>query len=221
MAKFEGPLAGYIEGAKRNVPGIDGLHRMTGLLLAERVPANARVLVVGAGGGLELKALAQQHPGWSFDGVDPSLDMLALAGKTTAAHAHRIALHHGTIGAAPDGPFDGAVCLLVFHHISREQRASTLRGIRKRLLSRSPFVLAHVSFPQDEPDRSLWIDRHIRFGAIAEMDAEKQEVARLGMRHRLFTRSPEDDEACLQEAGFTEHTQFYHALGFRGWIAYA
>ena len=42
------------------------------MLLAERVPEDGRLLVVGAGGGLELKSLADEHPGWTFDGVDPS-----------------------------------------------------------------------------------------------------------------------------------------------------
>jgi hypothetical protein len=35
---------------------------MTRLLLEELSPANGQALVVGAGGGLELKALAEQHP---------------------------------------------------------------------------------------------------------------------------------------------------------------
>jgi tRNA (cmo5U34)-methyltransferase len=48
-------VANYADGPRRFVPGLSDLHRMTGLLLAERVPENARVLVLGAGGGLELK----------------------------------------------------------------------------------------------------------------------------------------------------------------------
>ncbi len=69
----------YAEGPPRQVPGFAGLHRMTSMLLAERVPANGRILVLGAGGGLELKALAEDHSGWTFDGVDPSADMLRVA----------------------------------------------------------------------------------------------------------------------------------------------
>jgi tRNA (cmo5U34)-methyltransferase len=69
----------YLDGPRRFVPGLADLHRMTGILLAERAPPDAKVLVLGAGGGLELKALAEAHPGWSFVGVDPSGPMLALA----------------------------------------------------------------------------------------------------------------------------------------------
>jgi hypothetical protein len=41
--------------------------------------------------------------------------MLLLARQTTVADAHRIDLHQGDICAAPEGQFDGAVYLLVFH----------------------------------------------------------------------------------------------------------
>ena len=52
---------------------------MAAILLGERVPEDARVLVLGAGGGLELEALAECHSGWRFDGVDPAREMLNLA----------------------------------------------------------------------------------------------------------------------------------------------
>jgi hypothetical protein len=53
MSPFSDPqaVARYTEGPPRIVPGYDGLLRMTTLLLAERVPEDARVLVLGAGGG--------------------------------------------------------------------------------------------------------------------------------------------------------------------------
>lgn len=69
----------YLEAAPRQVPGLPGLHRMLSMLLRERTPSNARILVLGAGGGMEIKALAEAQPGWTFDGIDPSSDMLRLA----------------------------------------------------------------------------------------------------------------------------------------------
>jgi tRNA (cmo5U34)-methyltransferase len=64
IAAFNDPQAAaqYAEGPRRFVPGYEALHRMTAILLAEGSPANARVLVLGAGGGLELRALAEAHP---------------------------------------------------------------------------------------------------------------------------------------------------------------
>lgn len=110
----------YAEGPPRQVPGFSSLHRMTSMLLAERIPSHGRVLVLGAGGGLELKAFADDHPGWTFDGVDPSADMLRAADQIAGSDSARIRLHEAYIDAAPAGPFDGATCLLTLHFISRD-----------------------------------------------------------------------------------------------------
>jgi len=208
----------YAEGPPRQVPGLAGLHRMTSLLLAERVPANGRILVLGAGGGLELKALADDHPGWTFDGVDPSAGMLEAAAQFSGRHAARVRLHEGYIDVAPEGPFDGAVCLLTLHFVPRDQRLETLRQIRRRLVPGGPFAVAHISFPQAEPERSRWIDRHIAFGGTATTNVE---AARHAIATRLSILSPDEDEAMLREAQFSSVSLFYAGLSFRGWIAYA
>lgn len=212
-----GHASTYAAGTPRKVPGFDGLHAMTSQLLAERVPEDGKILVLGAGGGLELKSLAENHPGWSFDGVDPSADMLAAARETIGAHAARIRLHHGYIADAPDGPFDGAVCLLTFHFIARQHRLETLRHIRRRLAPGAPFVLAHISFAQTEPERSQWIARHIAFGG----GDPQNEAARTAIATNLTILAPEEEEAMLKEAGFTDIILFYAGLSFRGWICYA
>lgn len=208
----------YAEGPPRQVPGFAGLHRMTSLLLAERVPANGRVLVLGAGGGLEIKALADDHAGWTFDGVDPSAEMLRTAAQIVGPHAARVRLHKGYIDAAPEGPFDGAVCLLTLHFVSRDQRLETLRQIRQRLVPDAPFAVAHISFAQTEPERSLWIGRHVAFGGTAPTNVE---AAKQAIATRLSVLSPEEDEAMLRDAGFSGVSLFYAGLSFRGWVAYA
>jgi tRNA (cmo5U34)-methyltransferase len=208
----------YAEGPPRLVPGFAGLHRMTSLLLAERVPAQGRILVLGAGGGLEIKALADERPGWSFDGVDPSADMLRTAERVASQHLARTRLHHGMIDVAPDGPFDGAVCLLTFHFIPREERLETLRQIHRRLAPGAPFVVAHISFNQTEPERSMWIARHVAF---AGTDSANVEGAKQAIGTRLFVLSPDEDEAMVRQAGFSDVSLFYAGLSFRGWVAYA
>src|SRR5690606_18693327 len=90
-------VARYAEGPVRQVPGFHDLHKMTGLLLAERIRADARVLVLGAGGGLELKAFADTQPGWTFCGVDPSAEMLGLAKRTLGPRISRVEFHEGHI----------------------------------------------------------------------------------------------------------------------------
>lgn len=211
----------YAEGPPRQVPGFASLHRMVSLLLAEAVPADGNILVLGAGGGLELKALAEAQPGWSFLGVDPSADMLALARQAIGPHADRVQLQHGYIEDAPEGAFDGATCLLTFHFIPREERLETLRQVRRRLRKGAPFVLAHVSFPQTEPERSQWIARHVAFSAAPGTDPAQLESARQAIGTRLTILAPHEEEAMLAEAGFFGVSLFYAGLSFKGWVAYA
>lgn len=191
---------------------------MTSMLQAERISAHGEVLVVGAGGGLELKALADEHPGWTFTGVDPSADMLRVAEQTVGQHSARIRLHESYIDAAPVGPFEGATCLLTLHFVSRHQRLETLRHIHRRLVPGAPFVVAHISFPQTEPERSMWIARHVALGGTdpANVESAKQAIAT-----KLSILSPEQDEALLREAGFSNVSLFYAGLSFRGWVGYA
>lgn len=216
---FSGAVgSAYLQGPPRQVPGFAALHQMMSLLLAERVPQAGRVLVLGAGGGLEIKALADAHAGWTFDGIDPSAGMLALAKETIAPHGARVQLHQGYVETAPDGPFDGATCLLTFHFIAREYRFPTLQQLRSRLRPGAPLILAHISFPQSEPERSSWIARHVAFGGT---DPAQAESARQAIGSRLTILAPEEEEAMLQQAGFSGISLFYAGLSFKGWVAYA
>ncbi|KRA99152.1 methyltransferase [Devosia sp. Root685] len=211
----------YADGPPRQVPGFAGIHRMMNLLLAETLPNDAQILVLGAGGGLEIKAMADFRPGWRFSGVDPSADMLNLAREITADHAPRVDLAEGYIDAAPEGPFDAATSVLVFHFIPREQRLETLRQIRRRLKPGAPFILAHISFPQTEPERSTWIARHVAYGQADDVDLAVAAKAREAIGTRLTILAPEEEEAMLREAGFANISLFYSAFSFRGWVAYA
>ncbi|MFG1225743.1 class I SAM-dependent methyltransferase, partial [Xanthobacter wiegelii] len=190
------------------------------LLMAETAPADGRILVVGAGGGLELRAFAEAQPGWSFVGIDPSAEMLKLATRTLGPFADRVDLHDGYIASAPTGPFDAACCLLTLHFVALEDRLSTLAEIRRRLKPGAQFVLAHHSAP-DGPARGLWFDR---FGAFAAGNGVPFDP-RSGGAHvvgaRLPILSPEEEVDILRTAGFTDPQLFYAALTFRGWVARA
>jgi tRNA (cmo5U34)-methyltransferase len=105
-------VASYATDTPRRVPGLVDLHRMAMLLLAEGAPTAAHVLVVGAGGGLELVSLATAQPSWRFTGVDPSPAMLDLARQAAAPFAGRVQLVTGIIDQVPAGPFDGALRLI-------------------------------------------------------------------------------------------------------------
>lgn len=223
MSHFSDPqsVARYAEGPRRLVPGLEALHRMTLLLLAERAPQDARVLVLGAGGGMELKVFAEAQPGWRFDGVDPSAAMLKLAAGTLGPLAPRASLHEGYIDSAPDGPFDAATCLLTLHFLGLEERRRTLDQVRRRLKPGAPFVVAHHSFPRDEAGRELWSSRFAAFAVASGADRGMMETGRGFIAHQLPALAPDEDEATLRAAGFSDVSLFYAAFTFRGWVAYA
>ncbi|GGC75641.1 class I SAM-dependent methyltransferase [Chelatococcus reniformis] len=214
-------VARYTDGPRRYVPGFADLHRMTGVLLAERAPQNARVLVLGAGGGLELTALAQAHPGWTFVGVDPSAEMLRLAARTLGALGTRVELVQGYIEDAPRGPFDAATCLLTLHFLEADARRRTARDVRARLEPGAPFVAAHGSFPQGDDARALWLSRYAAFAIAAGVEPEQASKARVAVDANVSMLSPEEDEAILREAGFKDVSLFFAAFTWRGWLAHA
>lgn len=222
MSSFSDPeaVARYAEGPVRLVPGFHAMQKMAALLLAERIQNTGDILVLGAGGGLELKVFAEMQPQWQFVGVDPSAAMLNLAFQTIGPHVDRIKLHEGFIESAPMGPFDGATCLLTLHFLPAEERLRTLVELRRRLKPGAPLVVAHHSFPQAENQKALWLDRFAAFATASGIAAETAQNAAKGISAQLPVLSPEQDEDILRSAGFSDVSMFYAAFSFRGWIAY-
>ncbi len=209
-------VANYAEGPARNVPGWSDMLRMTDLLLSEAAPERAKILVVGAGGGLELKRFAQTHGLWSFHGVDPSSAMLSLARSVLGPLSHQVVLQQGFIDEAPQGPFDGATCLLTLHFVDAEGRLRLLEQVRKRLRPGAPFVTAQLSFPQDEGARGKWLERYAAFIASSGVEVTKAQAAAEAVGARLTVLDPDQDQAMLRAAGFTDIDLFYAGLAFRG-----
>lgn len=214
-------VARYAEGPPRFVPGFVDMQRMARVLLAERAPSDARVLVLGAGGGLELKVFADGQPGWTFDGVDPSAPMLALARQATSDHAARIRLHEGLIDIAPAGPFDAAACLLTMHFMGIDERTEALRAIHARLRPGSPFVVMHLSAGSDADDRARWLMRDMHIAIAGGVEPALAQQRREGIARGLHILAPAQDEALLRAAGFLDIALFYVGGAFRGWICHA
>jgi tRNA (cmo5U34)-methyltransferase len=212
-------VARYTEGPPRQVPGLADLQRMAMLLLSEQAPDSADILVLGAGGGLELKMFAERRPRWRLLGVDPSAAMLDLALVTLGPLASRVRLLQGYIDDAPAGPFDGAACLLTLHFLAKEERLRTLKAVRRRLGPGARFVMAHYSFPLAQAER--WLSRSAAFAISSGIDPARASASAASIMERLPVLSPEEDEALLREAGFDDVGLFYAGFAFRGWVGTA
>jgi tRNA (cmo5U34)-methyltransferase len=219
-APFSNPamVATYADDAPQKVPGLADLHRMAMLLLSEPAPKAAHMLVVGAGGGLELRAMADAQPQWLFTGVDPSAAMLELARRNTEPFNERIVLIDGTVDQAPSGPFDGATCLLTLHFLDRSERLLTLKEIHRRLKPDARLVVAHHSVPGGGAE--CWMARSAAFADRTGVEWTKAKDTAVRMAG-LPLLSVTDEEALLCEAGFSDVELFYAAFSFRGWVAKA
>lgn len=217
----EAHAARYAEGPATFMPGFASVHRMVGVLIRECAPPDARVLVHGAGGGLELEAFGKENPRWTFLGVDPAKPMLEAARRRLGDLNERVTLHHGFVDDAPAGPFDAATSLLTLHFLNAAERLRTVSEIVRRLKPGAPFLTAHCSFPQDAAHRDTWLDRHRAFTVASGADPDVAEEGRNTISEHLHVFDPEVDEQILRDAGLTDVTLFYSAFTWRGWVGRA
>lgn len=196
------------------------LHFLIGLTLTD-LPDDARVLCVGVGTGAEILSLAAARPGWSFVGVDPSAEMLAVGRHRLeeAGVLDRCRLLTGYVEDVAEDGFDAVVSLLVAHFIKREGRAAFYRAIHDRLAPGGRFVSAEICGDLDAPEAPAmledWKQVQARMGATPESLANLTQT----MRQALGVLTPAETEALWRDAGFALPIPFFQAFMIRGWHA--
>jgi tRNA (cmo5U34)-methyltransferase len=213
-------VARYAGETPQRVPGFDDLHRMAMLLLAEYATEKANILVLGAGGGLELRAFAGWQPGWQFLGVDPSAEMLQLAEEIVEPFIDRVTLQKGYITHAQAGPFDGATCLLTLHFMTKAERFETLCALRSRLAPGARLVVAHHC-KSDNGQTARELTRFVAFSGGTKFDFAQAAESASVMAEKLPLLTPKEEEQLLLDAGFEDVSMFYAGLSLRGWVAVA
>ena len=212
----------YTEGPGRFVPGYQVMQRMAAQLIGETIGRQGDVLVIGAGGGLEIEAFARLEQDWRFVGVDPAKPMLDAARALVEQAGAKALWHEGYVFDAPGGPFDAAMCLLTLHFVPDDGgKLETLRAIRDRLKPGAPFVLVDLCMEKGAKDHDLRIARYQAFALNSGAEAEDVADTVNRVRNVLNTVSPARDEDLLAQAGFRDAGLFYAGLSWRGWVAYA
>lgn len=217
-------VARYVErGPSAFMPGHAGVLQMVGVILAERMPSDGTILVIGAGGGLDTRALAKAGVGWSFVGVDPAPRMLDLARAVVGDEVNaRLELIEGVVTDAPEGPFDAATLILVLGMIPDDgSKLAILNETRRRLRSGSPFVLIDRCDDRKGPHFKRNVDRYAAYAQASGVDAETVAGAYESQRANVGLVPPERNEALLSEAGFVHLDLFYVGMNWCGWVAYA
>jgi tRNA (cmo5U34)-methyltransferase len=203
------------------IPGYDASHAMAAVLLRDRIGDRGRILVVGAGGGVELAVFARECRSWTFTAVDPSAEMLRQAKVTleAAGAANRVSWVQDGVENSPKAPFDAATAFLALHFVPDDgRRLSTLREIHARLKPGAPFLMingcADRNCARFEDDRRVYAAFARRNGAPADVI----DLAVSMLRESIFFVPPEREEALLAQAGFRDVRLFYTGLWIVGWI---
>lgn len=214
----------YAQGPCAFVPAYAHMQRMAAQLIRENIGSAGKVLVLGAGGGLELEAFATRCPLWTYVGVDPAGEMLKAATERMllAGADGRVDWHHGYIFDAPAGPFDAATCLLTLHFVPDDgAKERTLAEVRKRLKPGAPFVLVDLCIDLASPGAATALDRYRDFALESGADPEVVETTCGRLENVLQMVSPARNEEILAASGFTGIELFYAGLSWRGWRALA
>ncbi len=130
------------------IPGYAAIQNLSGSLLESFLPAEADILVAGAGTGNEAVSFALRNPGWKVTGFDPAGAMIEIAESKIREQglAGRVCLVEGFVRSVPPEPlFDAATSILVMHFLPDDgSKDEFAREISKRLKPGAGFVLADL-----------------------------------------------------------------------------
>lgn len=201
------------------------IFNLTYCCLKGNVVDNAKILIVGAGSGMEISVFSPLSPNWDLFGVDPSGDMLNIARKKINDNnlTSEIKLIKGYVDDLEKAEiFDGATCILVMHFLNEEaQKLKLLKSIYQRLKPGSPFVLVDgFGDPTDtefQENLKAWKQYPLMKG-VKESIVEKTFNDVIGeMVHFI----PEKEiRNLLEMTGFKKICKFYSGFCYGGWLGF-
>lgn len=221
-AIFDQQASSYDERWARTAPIREALHFILEAVFAE-LPADARILCVGAGTGAEIVYLAKRFPRWSFTAVEPSGAMLDVCRDKAMKEgfASRCDFHEGYLESLPDqNEFDGATCFLVSQFIlDRNARVDFFRAIATRL--RSGAILASSDLASDvgSAQYEALLRPWLAMMATAGLSAAAIEQMRATYAKDVAILPPAQIASIIRSAGFDEPIPVYQAGLIHAWFS--
>lgn len=213
--------AAYDERNSKLSPIATNMHFLTGLVLKD-VPEDARVLCVGVGTGAEIFSLAEEHPEWTFVGVDPSEAMITVCRERLEAAGllGRCELMVGYVHDVPaEEDFDATLSILVGHFVPQSDRKDFYGGMHTRLKQGGYMVNTELStdLGAETFAETLknWEQVQLLMGATRESLHNLSQT----LRNTLTVLPPADVEQHMRDAGFAQPIKFFQAFLISGWWA--
>lgn len=208
--------------AHRVIPGYRTLFPMFTALIDPDLPRGGRVLVVGAGTGIEIVHLKRARPDLCIHGVDPSDQMLELAERRVAEAGvgDGVTLQLGYAADVPiDAPFDAATLINVLHFVPDDgSKAALLADIARRLRPGGVFVFYDLHGGDTPEEHERYLAAWRRYWKIRDMSPEEMQDFNDRIREGIhFAPASRSIELALA-AGFVEPERFYKSLLYGGWV---
>lgn len=234
---FDGDYGkGYEALARQVIPGYASLFPMVAAMLDPSLPRGGRVLVVGAGTGIELVALKSARPDLHLHGVDPSRQMLDLAKRRVAEAAAVAATPHRPattpdpaitfqLGYAadvdPTDHFDGATLINVLHFVPDVPgvggKLALLQDVAKRIKLGGAFVLFDLHGDPGSEEHDLYMPAWRRYWTFMGMDAADLPAFDQRIRDGIHFASAERTVDLARAAGFESPRRFWKSFLYGGW----
>jgi len=200
----------------------DALHLVVSAVFAD-LPAEARILCVGAGTGHELIYLAQKFPQWRFTAVEPSAPMLEVCRRKTeeCGIAHRCIFHEGYLDSLPaSAAFDAATSLLVSQFIlAPDARAGFFRAIAGRLQPGGYLVSADLASDTASATYQSLLDVWIRLMRETGAAPEQLEKVRMTYGRDVAVLPLEQVSSIIASGGFETPVLFFQTCLIHAWYA--
>jgi tRNA (cmo5U34)-methyltransferase len=214
--------AAYDQRYAKLAPMRDALHLLTSAVLAD-LPAEARILCVGAGTGAELIYLAEKFPQWRFAVVEPSAPMLEVCRRKAEACGitSRCVFHEGYLDSLPPAPaFDAATALLVSQFIlAPEARVGFFRTIAARLKPGGYLVSADLASDLTSANYQSLLEVWLRLMRETGSSPEQLEKLRDAYGRDVAVLPLEQVNAIIASGGFDTPVLFLQTCLIHAWYA--
>ncbi len=215
----------YEDLAHRVIPGYRTLFPMVAALADPALPPGGRLLVVGAGTGIELATFRRARPDLHLTGLDPSAQMLALARRRLAADDDApagpgsVELRLGLVRDLPVRPrFHAATIINVLHFLPDDgEKAALLKAVADRLRAGGLLVLFDLHGEPGAPEHERAMEAWRRYWRI--MNLAKEEIPRFEERIStgIHFASAQRIADLAEQAGFGPPRRFFQGLLYGGW----